>query len=223
MAEKLEQDKLRSRSRETSDRTLTSSATSRTLLVGLGSPHGDDQAGWLVASDLQRRLAGQPDINVRRSRDYVAVTAPRDEPNASRPLQTDRAPCFLERSAHHAERDGYVLACRLAKSPSDLLDWLDDVTHLIVCDSCESPNQLGELRLWHWPADRFVRTRSSSSHQLGLPDVLDLATNVGRLPPRVEIWAIGGGRFAPETEPSSLVREACQRLALQLSEGFARA
>ncbi len=193
----------------------------RLLFVGLGSPHGDDQAGWLVASDLQRRLAGQPDAIARRSRDYVAVTAPRDEPNASQPLQTDRAPCVLERSAHHAERDGYILACRLAKSPSDLLDWLDDVTHLIVCDSCESPTQLGELRLWNWPADRFVRTRSSSSHQLGLPDVLDLATNIGRLPPRVEIWAIGGGRFSPETEPSSLVREACLRLALQLWEGFA--
>ncbi len=147
------------------------------LLVGIGSPHGDDQAGWLVASDLQRRLVGQLDM----------------------------------------------FACRFAKSPSDLLDWLDDVTHLIVCDSCESPNQLGELRLWHWPADRFLRTRSSSSHQLGLPDVLDLATNIGRLPPRVEIWAIGGGRFSPGTEPSSLVREACQQLALQLSEGLARA
>ncbi|MFM9959610.1 MAG: hydrogenase maturation protease [Planctomycetaceae bacterium] len=147
------------------------------LLVGLGSPHGDDQAGWLVASELQRRLSGQPDL----------------------------------------------LACRLAKSPSDLLDWLDDVTHLIVCDSCESPTQLGELRLWHWPADRFVRTRSSSSHQLGLPDVLDLAKNLGRLPPRVEIWTIGGSSFSPETEPSPLVKSACQQLALHLWEGLARA
>ena len=195
-------------------------------MVGLGSPHGDDQAGWLVASELQQRLAGQPDAIARRSRDYVAVPprrTPRDEPNASPPLQTDRAPSFLERSAHHAERDGFVLACRLAKSPSDLLDWLDDVAHLIVCDCCESLTQIGELRLWHWPADRFVRTRSSSSHQLGLLDVLDLAKNIGRLPPRVEIWAIGGGRFAPETEPSSLVREASQRLAFQLWEGFTRA
>ena len=223
MAEKMGRDKFRSRSGETSVRSLTSSATSRTLLVGLGSPHGDDQAGWLVASELQRRLAGQPDVVEQRNRDYVAVTAPRDEPNASPPLRPDHALSCLERSAHHAERDGDVLACRLAKSPSDLLDWLDDVTRLIVCDCCESPAQLGELRLWHWPADRFVRTRSSSSHQLGLPDVLDLATNIGRLPRRVELWAIGGGRFSPETQPSSLVREACQRLALQLWEGFASA
>ncbi len=147
------------------------------LLVGIGSPHGDDQAGWLVASEIRRRLADRPEMPV----------------------------------------------CRLAKAPSDLLDWMDDVAHLIVCDCCESPAQLGELRLWHWPADRLVRTRSSSSHQLGLTDVLDLATNLGRHPSRVEIWSIGGGRFAPETEPSPLVRAACEHLALQLSEGFANA
>ncbi len=151
--------------------------TGSRLVVGIGSPHGDDQAGWLVASELQRRLVS--------------------------PSET--------------------LACRLAKSPSDLLDWLEDVTHLIVCDSYDSPTELGELRLWHWPADRLLRTRSSSSHQLGLLNVLDLATNIGRLPSRVEIWAIGGGRFSPETEPSPLVREACQRLAFQLWEGFPRA
>jgi hydrogenase maturation protease len=149
----------------------------RLLVVGLGSPHGDDQAGWLVVSELQRRLT---------------------DPQA----------------AH---------VCRLAKSPCDLLDWLDDVTHLIICDCCDSPTQVGELRLWHWPADRFVRTRSSSSHQVGLPEVLDLAANIGRLPQRVEIWAIGSGQFSPETEPSSLVREACQRLATQMSEGLVRA
>ncbi len=28
----------------------------RTLVIGLGSPHGDDQAGWLLAEELQRRI-----------------------------------------------------------------------------------------------------------------------------------------------------------------------
>lgn len=32
----------------------------RTLVVGLGSSHGEDQAGWLVADQLAR-LAGRPD------------------------------------------------------------------------------------------------------------------------------------------------------------------
>ncbi len=147
------------------------------LLVGLGSPHGDDQAGWLVVSGVEQRLAGY----------------------------------------------SKTLACRLAKSPSDLLDWLDEVTHLIVCDACESATQLGELRFWHWPEDRVVRTRSSNSHQLGLPEVLDLATTLGRLPAQVEIRTIGCAAFAPGTEPSLPVRDACSRLAQQLLEDFADA
>ena len=188
MAEKCDRDNSRSQSRESSVRTLTSSATSRILLVGIGSPHGDDQAGWLVVSEWQRRLACHPEDDL----------SPRH-----RGLET--------------------LVCRLAKSPSDLLDWLEAVSHLIVCDCCESPTQLGEVRLWHWPADRFLRTRSASSHQLGLSEVLDLATNLNRLPQRVEIWTIGGGRFAPGTEPTPLVKEASQRLALQLWGDAARA
>lgn len=146
------------------------------LFVGLGSSHGDDQAGWLVASELQRRADHSRSLN-----------------------------------------------CRLAKSPSDLLDWLDDVTHLILCDACDDPTQLGTLSHWHWPAERFVRTRSSSSHQLGLPEVLDLAAALHRLPERVELWTIAGASFAPGSEPSVDVRSACERLARQLSEELARA
>lgn len=151
------------------------------LMVGIGSPHGDDQAGWLVVSELNRRL-------------------------------TD-----------HTEHAGHAWKCYMAKTPSDLLDWLDDVTHLVVCDCCESPMELGALRRWHWPGDRFVRTRSSSSHHLGLSDVLDLAMCLGRLPSLVEIRTIGGSHFEPGTEPSALVRNACQDLASQLWEELTRA
>ena len=151
------------------------------MLVGIGSPHGDDQAGWLVAFELNRRL---PD---------------------------------------HTELDGQAWKCRMAKTPSDLLDWLDDVTHLIVCDCCESPMEIGALHRWRWPADRFLRTRSSSSHQLSLSNVLDLASSLGRLPSLVEIRTIGGAHFTPGTEPSAQVRDACQSLASQLWEEMTRA
>ena len=52
------------------------------------------QARELFAALLAAKLIVQPSDN------YVAVTAPRDEPNASRRV--------VEHSAHHAERDGYV-------------------------------------------------------------------------------------------------------------------
>jgi hydrogenase maturation protease len=41
------------------------SETARTLIVGLGSPHGDDQVGWHVAEALRPRVAGLADVAVR--------------------------------------------------------------------------------------------------------------------------------------------------------------
>lgn len=41
----------------------------RTLLIGLGSPHGDDQAGWLVARELRR--CGIPAIELRSPIDLL--------------------------------------------------------------------------------------------------------------------------------------------------------
>jgi len=39
----------------------------KTLIVGLGSAHGDDQAGWLVAESLQRLCREMNDVTVRRA------------------------------------------------------------------------------------------------------------------------------------------------------------
>ena len=187
------------------------------LFVGFGSSHGDDQAGWLVASELRRPM-------------NVAASLPRGGATASR-LTIPETSAIAVDSGHRASlaiasprgSETTTFACRLAKSPSDLLDWLDDVTHLILCDACDDPTQLGTLCQWRWPAERFVRTRSSSSHQLGLPEVLDLAAALHRLPERVELWTIAGANFSPGSEPSVDVRSACERLARQLSEELARA
>ncbi|MEX0818027.1 MAG: hydrogenase maturation protease [Pirellulaceae bacterium] len=40
--------------------------TKHTLIVGVGSPHGDDQAGWLVAEQLAETL-DQDDVEVRKA------------------------------------------------------------------------------------------------------------------------------------------------------------
>lgn len=156
---------------------LRASPANMTLFIGLGSAHGDDQAGWMAAEELERRLDGpSPGITIRQ-----------------------------------------------LSSPLDVIEELDDIERLIVCDACDTPLTVGQLRRWIWPTDELVRTRSSNSHQLGLTEVLSLAATLQRLPPLVEIWGIGGCEFRPGSEPSPLVRAACRRLATQLSEEFARA
>lgn len=43
------------------------SATRHILFVGLGSPHGDDQIGWLIADALQQQLSRYSDISARKT------------------------------------------------------------------------------------------------------------------------------------------------------------
>ena len=113
-----------------------------TLLVGIGSSHGDDQFGWQVARAVaQRQLDG--------------------------------------------------LEVRLANSPSELLDWLEEADHLILCDACHGLDQPpGAVQQWTWPAAELQHVRWSGTHDLGLSAVLELGQQLDRLPPQVTIWGV---------------------------------
>ncbi|MGI9427921.1 MAG: hypothetical protein ACR2NM_04645, partial [Bythopirellula sp.] len=99
----------------------------RTLIVGIGSPHGDDQAGWLVAERLATDL----------DHDNIAV--------------------------------------RKATSPVQLLDWLDSIDRLVVCDACRGLGDVGELRRWLWPSPELADGSWSGTHDFSLIAVLQLA------------------------------------------------
>jgi hydrogenase maturation protease len=118
------------------------------LVVGIGSAHGDDQAGWQVIDLLARR------------------------PLASVQL-------------------------RKASVPHDMLDWIEHAAALHIVDACDSVAQLQQLDVSTAQATPVMRTRSASSHQLGIDGVLALARSLGILPPRVVLWAIPGREFPP--------------------------
>lgn len=115
---------------------------STTLVVGIGSPHGDDQAGWIIA-------------------DRLAVAA-----------------------------DAARFQVRKAKSPSELLDWLDGVDRLIVCDACRGLGAAGQVRSWQWPDVSLSAPMWSGTHDLSLPAALQLAERLGRLPDTVVVWSV---------------------------------
>jgi len=121
------------------------------LFVGIGSPHGDDQIGWLIADALSVRQ-----------------------------LQFD---------------------FRKAKTPGELLDWLDSVDELVICDACTNTTSLdadqfesGFVR-WLWPTPDIQYVRSANSHTLGLPQVLQLAQQLGTLPATVVIYGVRASSF----------------------------
>ena len=135
------------------------------LVAGLGSAHGDDQAGWFVAESLATLC-----------------------------------------------RESRAAVVRQAATPLDLLNWLDDVEVLHICDACESTVGREKLHRFRWTAGRLVdprvtrdaelglltaSLRGCGTHNFGLPDVLRLAETMRRLPQQVTIWGIEGLHFQP--------------------------
>jgi hydrogenase maturation protease len=57
----------------------------------------------------------------------------------------------------------------------------------------------------------------TSTHALGVPEAIELARALGRLPARLEVYAIEGARFTAGAELSPAVERAVRELAESLS------
>lgn len=147
----------------------------KTLLVGIGSPHGDDRLGWHVADALADRLhashKGLPGGH----------TAGLNSP-------------VPERSQ---------VAIRKAGSPADVLDWMEGLDRLLICDACRSGGPPGFAYRWSWPDRAIERAHCSGTHDLGLAGVLELAQQLQRLPPAVVVWGVEAENLKPQDEFSA--------------------
>jgi hydrogenase maturation protease len=135
-----------------------------TLLVGVGSSFGDDQAGWRAAKGVADRV----------NRNSVQV--------------------------------------RLARSPAELLNWIDGFERLVVCDACRGSGPAGEIRRYEWPTKDLADLRWSGTHDLPLPVVLALAQQLDRLPNQVVIWVVEGHPHGTVGTVSRELAEAIPRL-----------
>lgn len=148
----------------------------RTLIAGIGSSHGDDRVGWLVAELVRERL-------VRRFR-----------------------PCPVCGIGVRLPGGARCGEARRITVPVDLLDQLDDVDQLHLVDACRTDAPAGTLERINWSVlagenDKRRRLAAAlsaraSSHAWSVIDVLELAERTGRLPPSVTLWTISGQRFA---------------------------
>jgi len=147
---------------------------SRPLVVGIGSHHGDDIAGWLVLDQLQA----------------IGIS-----------------PQYLVRIRH----------------PAALLDVAEPDRQLILCDACHGLGQPGSIRLWNWPTDLLISTRHCTSHDVSLPDVLQLGVRLGALPQLIAIWGIEGLNWEPGSGHSPEVSQGAVAVANRLSRNFSGA
>lgn len=92
---------------------------------------------------------------------------------------------------HHS-----VVEVAKLKSPIEMMNWLpeyrssDAPTRMIICDGCEGLGAAGQVGWWRWPSNEFAKLSGSGTHDFSVPQVLDLATSLNRLPPMVELWAV---------------------------------
>ncbi|MDB5390398.1 MAG: hydrogenase maturation protease [Planctomycetaceae bacterium] len=117
-------------------------------VIGVGSPHGDDQAGWLIADALKRR-------------------------------------------------NDHKFAVHSVGSPMEILDHLEGVNWLGICDACLGLDPDVGWQCWNWPDERMIKPRFAGSHDIGLPAVLELAARLGRLPETVMIWGVAIEKCRP--------------------------
>lgn len=113
----------------------------RWLIVGIGSPTGNDRLGW----DVSQFLAGQ-------------LPSP--------------------------------WTIRQARVPTDLLDWLEGCERLHLVDACPVVQEVGRVHRLEWPDPRILQSRTATSHDYDVPQVLRLAERLGQLPEQVVVWAI---------------------------------
>ena len=143
-----------------------------TLVVGLGSAHGDDQFGWQVVGHLAAEIA-DPSVSMRA-----------------------------------------------ARSPAELLDWMEGFERLIVCDACQSMGSPGAIRVWRWPDVPRDALRSAGTHDLGLAAALELAEQLRHLPAETLIWCVEIETPRPGEAVSARVEVAAIRAARMIRLGL---
>lgn len=118
---------------------------------------------------------------------------------------------------------GYpVNSARKAVHPADLLDDLQAGLRLTVCDACQVSDTAGEICRWTWPTDQLHSRRASGSHDLSLPQILELTRTIEFGLNCVDIWGISGQRWLPTDVASEAVRKSAREVAARIgSRGHA--
>lgn len=149
----------------------------RTLVVGIGSSHGDDQAGWKVIEQLERLQL--PGIELRQA------TVPHDIVDwLGGKLALHIIDGCLNNDCVNPSND-------LTHQRFEMVeDAKDKMSRLQFMDSRQRPSAIAIDQ-------RPIPLRSAGSHQIDVFTVLELATCLKRLPRHVVLWAIPGQHFGP--------------------------
>jgi hydrogenase maturation protease len=98
-----------------------------------------------------------------------------------------------------------------------LVDAWSGAEHVVVVDAAQSGAAPGTVRRFDARSQPLpVRTLRSSTHAFGVSDAVELARSLGRLPGRLEVYAIEGASFVAGDRLSPSVERAVAEVAGEL-------
>jgi hydrogenase maturation protease len=113
---------------------------------------------------------------------------------------------------------GQCAVARRARSPDELLNWLDGIARLHVIDACHFRGEPGEIHRWDWPGVPTDVLRTNwSSHGLSVWSALALADKLAMAPRYITIWGIEMDR----DWTAGTVLSRIEAIALELSRRLA--
>ena len=102
-----------------------------------------------------------------------------------------------------SNQDGHRFKVEKVVTPLEILDRLENVDWLGICDACHGTGKSGTWKRWTWPDVAIIQQRFAGSHDFGLTAVLNLAARLGRLPRTVMIWGVEVETCEPAAAMSS--------------------
>jgi hydrogenase maturation protease len=127
----------------------------------------------------------------------------------------DGAGLAVARAVRDRARPGALTVRELGGDPVALLDAWQGHHAVIVADTMRSGAAPGTIRRVDAGRDALPhrRGRASSTHGIGLEEIIELGRTLGRLPAVLIIYGIEGARFATGTGLSAAVEAAVPELA----------
>ena len=175
----------------------------RTLVVGLGSSHGDDQAGWKVIEQLE--LIQLPGVELRRANVPHDIVDWLDGQGTLHLIDACVNEAFSEKRKGNTHR-----RFEMVKGNGDSKPYFHFRDSSPQCSTMLS-------------IDRPENLRSAGSHQIDSFAVLELASCLKRLPKHVLIWCIPGNHFAPGDTITTDCEAAISSCVVQLSQDLGNA
>lgn len=154
------------------------------LVIGLGSHHGDDQAGWLVVSHLRERKYPEARLaSLQHPAQLLDI------------IEADQDLVICDACSGNGD-PGAIHSGRW--KPGTLFQLRTTVT---------------ETSLPGLGNDVATERPRHGSHDLSLFEVMELAYSLNSFPVSAEIWTMEGSRWVPGTEASAAIKSAAVRMA----------